>query len=307
MFIDRLSATGAGQENNRRWRRHPANPILRPIPGTWCGEWIANETIIQVGDEYLMYLDGKRGPVERIGVARAKVATFDGVHWDHYEGNPVLDIGPGGYDHVSVLDPSVIRTRGQLWMYYTGLGGPPDRICLATSDDGLHWTKHERNPILNGRCPHAILRDGRLYLFYLVFNEDGGYDVRLATSPDGLSFEKHPIKPILPRQEGAWDWFSIVTTRIFVENGVYHMLYAGDAEHVDEPRGFGLATSTDLVHWEKFPGNPIFLAGGPGTWESEAVWCPWVIHEGNEYWMWYCGSRTTYSQGLTPQSGLAVI
>ncbi|MCJ7569437.1 MAG: hypothetical protein MUO58_18155 [Anaerolineales bacterium] len=308
MICDRLLQDGAGGENNKRWQRHPDNPILRPTPGTWAGEWIANETVIQVGDEYLMYLDGKSGPVERIGVARAKVEGFDGVHWEEYSGNPVLDIGPGGYDHTSVLDPSVISYQGELLMYYTGIGGPPDQICLARSENGFDWTKDEHNPILSGRCPHVVLREEILYLFYLVYNEDGGYDVRLATSQDGVSFEKHSQKPILPRgSKGEWDWFSVVTTRILEEDGIYQMFYAADAERVDEPHGFGIAISRDLVNWEKFAGNPIFLTGEPGEWDSEAIWCPWVIRSGNEYWMWYCGSRTTYSQGLTPQAGLAIL
>ncbi|MFA5872384.1 MAG: hypothetical protein WC832_00310 [Anaerolineales bacterium] len=308
MFNELFDPEGAGAKNNNLWRRHPENPILRPTPGSWAGEWIANESIIQVGDEYLMYLDGKNGPVERIGVARARVAEFDGLNWKEYPNNPVLDIGPGGYDHSSVLDPSVIWFKGQLLMYYTGLGGPPDRICLAFSADGYNWEKSAHNPILNGRCPHAVLKDGTLYLFYLVYNEDGGYDVRLATSADGIHYERSSKKPILPRgREGDWDWFSIVTTRIYFENGLYQMLYAGDSERVDEPRGIGLALSNDLVNWRKFSGNPIFLTGEPGSWDSEAIWCPWILRFGTTYWMYYCGSSTTYNQGLTPQTGVAVI
>ncbi|MCX6026818.1 MAG: hypothetical protein NTY23_11265 [Chloroflexi bacterium] len=308
MLYEKLLERGSGQRNNRLWRRHPANPIVRPTPGTWAGEWIANETIIQVGDEYLMYLDGKTGPVERIGVATAKVSSFDGLGWKEYVSNPVLDIGPGGYDHTSVLDPSIMWFQGTLWMYYTGIGGPPDRICLAHSRDGYSWVKDEHNPVLSGRCPHALLFDDTVFVFYLVYNEDGGYDVRLATSRDGVAFEKHPHRPILPRgEEGAWDWFSVVTTRIYEEDCVFQMFYASDNERVDEPRGFGLAISKDLVNWEKYPGNPIFLTGGPGTWDSEAIWCPWVMKRGKEYWMWYCGSRTTYSQGLTPQTGVAIL
>jgi predicted GH43/DUF377 family glycosyl hydrolase len=255
-----------------------------------------------------MYLDGKAGAIERIGVASAKVSSFDGLSWKEHAGNPVLDIGPGGYDHTSVLDPSVLWFHGTLSMYYTGIGGPPDRICLARSGDGYHWVKDEHNPVLSGRCPHALLFNETVFLFYLVYNEDGGYDVRLATSRDGVGFEKHPRRPVLPRgKEGAWDWFSVVTPRIFAEEGVFQMFYAADHERVDEPRGFGLAMSRDLVNWEKHPGNPIFLPGEPGTWDSEAIWCPWLMKRGKEYWMWYCGSRTTYSQGLTPQTGVAIL
>jgi len=309
MFQDRFTTEPGGRGNNQRWLRHPGNPILKPTPASWTSEWIANETIIRLGDKYVMYLDGKADdPAERIGVAVADASHFDGVTWKEFDHNPVLEIGPAGYDRAGVLDPAVLSYRDRLWMYYTGLSGPPDRLCLAWSEDGFQWTKHDGNPILHGRCPHAVTVGDKLYLFYLVYNEDGGYDVRLATSEDGIRFEKHDRKPILPRgAEGEWDSFSIVTTRIFKEDRTYNMLYAGDAERVDEPRGFGLAVSTDLVNWEKFPGNPIFLPGETGSWDCEAIWCPWVMKREDEYWMWYCGSRTTYSQGLTPQTGLAIL
>jgi beta-xylosidase len=88
---------------------------------------------------------------------------------------------------------------------------------------------------------------------------------------------------------------------------MYQMLYSGDNERVDEPRGIGIALSRDLVNWEKFPGNPVFLPGKPGSWDSEAIWCPWIVRRNHEYWMYYCGSRTTYSEGLTPQTGVAII
>ncbi len=308
MFKDKFDIKGAGEKNNQLWKRHKDNPILQPIPDSWAGDWIANETIIEVGNEYYMYLDGKKGAVETIGVAISPIANFDGVTWEYYENNPVLKNGPEGYDHVSVLDPSVIRFQGQLWMYYTALSGPPDRICLANSNDGLNWKKHENNPLFNGRCPHVILKNDVLFNFYLTYNIEGGYDVRLATSRDGITFERWGDTPILPRgAKGSWDSFSIVTTRIFIEDDTYNMVYAGDWERTDEPRGFGLATSTDLIHWEKFPGNPIFLPGPKNSWDSEAIWCPWVRKKNGMYYMWYCGSQTTYADGLTPQTGLATI
>jgi len=308
VFVERFVTGQDPSVNNQRWHRHPGNPILRPTPGSWTEDWIANETVIRIGDRYFMYLDGKRGPVEKVGVATVEMEKFDGITWEEYAGNPILDVGPKGYDHVSVLDPSVLHYKGQVWMYYTGIGGPPDHICLAISEDGYHFTKYDKNPILVGRCPHAIVREDVLYLFYLAFNEVGGYDVRLATSKNGIDFVQHERRPILARgAEGDWDSFSIVTTRIFYEDGIYNMLYAGDWERVDEPRGFGLATSGDLVNWEKFEDNPIFLPGQPDEWDSEAIWCPWVHKHGDKYLMWYCGSSTTYVEGLTPQVGLATI
>lgn len=309
MFLEKFVVGDEPSANNQRWQRFPDNPILRPLGGSsWAEDWIANGPLLRIGDKYVMYMEGKRGPAYRIGLATVGVEKFDGVTWEEYAGNLIVDTGPKGYDSVGALDPSVVDYKGKFWLYYTGLSGPPDHICLATSKDGYHFTKYDENPLFAGRCPHAIVREDVVYLFYLAFNEVGGFDVQLATSTDGIHFDPHEKRPILTRgAKGEWDSFSLVTPRIFYEDGIYNMLYAGDGERIDEPRGFGLAMSRDLINWKKFEGNPIFLPGEPGDWDSEAVWCPWVHKHGDIYMMWYCGSATTYIEGLTPQVGLATI
>jgi predicted GH43/DUF377 family glycosyl hydrolase len=307
MLEDWLVESGDPAENNLRWERHPGNPVLRPSAANgWSEEWIANGTVLRIKDRYLMFMEGKSGPVYRIGLKIAEAATFDGVTWQDNPENPILDIAPKGYDAMGVLDPSVIRFRGRYYLYHTALCGPPDHVALAISDDGYHFTKYDKNPLFAGRCPFAIVLRNMVYVFHLRFNEDGGYDLHLAISSNGLEFTRHEMRPILPRGiEGEWDSFSIVTPRIFLEGDVYKMIYAADSQHVDEPRGFGLAFSSDLVSWLKFEGNPIFTPGLPGEWDSQAVWCPWVERQADQYWMWYCGSATTYDEGLTPMVGMA--
>ena len=309
MFADRFSTDGGRAANNQLWHRYPGNPIIKPSADSlWAKDWICNEPILRIGDQYVMYMEGKTGPQYRIGLMTADVAGFDGLTWREFPDNPVLDPGPRGYDAVGVLNPGVIFWQGQYLMYYTAISGPPDRICLAFSDDGLHFTKYDKNPLFPGRCSFPIVRDGVVYLFYILYNEDVGYDLHLATSTDGIAFTRHERRPILPRgAPGEWDSFSIVTPLILYEEGIYQLMYAADSDQVDEPRGFGMAFSRDLVNWEKFKGNPFFLPGESGKWDCQAIWCPWVEKHGDRYLMWYCGSATTYVDGLTPQVGLAYL
>ena len=63
---------------------------------------------------------------------------------------PVLQRGrPGEWDSVDLLNPSIIRKGGILFNYYSGFDGTSWRTGLATSLDGIHWTKYAQNPILD--------------------------------------------------------------------------------------------------------------------------------------------------------------
>lgn len=52
------------------------------------------------------------------------------------------------------------------------------------------------------------------------------------------------------------------------------------------PSGF----SAEQQPWVKFSGNPV-LAPTPGSWDGDSLVQPRVIYDGNNYKMWYVGSR----------------
>lgn len=75
------------------------------------------------------------------------------------------------------------------------------------------------------------------------------------------------LPPVLgPGAPGAWDETGIWAPDIIEADGMYHMFYTGsDAQN---NQALGLATSTDLMHWEKHPSNPLV---SPGAWSDRAV------------------------------------
>lgn len=72
---------------------------------------------------------------------------------------------------------------------------------------------------------------------------------------------------------------------VFADQGNYYLHYDGAG-----PKGWlaSLATSTDLVHWEKR--GPILDLGQPGSPDSASVASPWVIREGKWWHMFYLGT-----------------
>ncbi len=100
---------------------------------------------------------------------------------------PVLSGSPGHFDGMHTCDPSVLRVGGTYFMYYTGAAGDHalgNAIGLATSTDGIHWTRptpdrpllgashdvHRANVYGAGQ-PSAVFLDG---WYYLMFTDTTG-------------------------------------------------------------------------------------------------------------------------------------
>lgn len=94
----------------------------------------------------------------------------DGIHWTPYNpdspgewGYVVLRPTPGTFDAHGVTHPDVIYHDSQYWMYYYAMAVPDYvwlQIGLATSPDGVHWTKHNEPILMPGAHPWE---DGSLY------------------------------------------------------------------------------------------------------------------------------------------------
>ena len=54
------------------------------------------------------------------------------------------------------------------------------------------------------------------------------------------------------------------------------------------------ATSTNGINWSYSSFNAV-LAGTAGSWDSDSVWWPWVVKDGDTYKMWYSGTNSDTS------------
>jgi beta-fructofuranosidase len=118
----------------------------------------------------------------------------------------------------------------------------------------------------------CIIRNAGTYHLFHIRGERWswplGYreiDLGHAVSTDLCTWKALP--PVLgPGGPGAWDETGIWAPDIIEAEGVYHMFYTGsDAQN---NQALGLARSTDLMHWEKYPSNPLVA---PGAWSDRAV------------------------------------
>jgi len=222
--------------------------------------------------------------------------STDGINWFVYSKNPVLRPGnPGAFDSQALFDPFVIKVGNELRLYYDGYNGSVWQTGVATSFDGKTWIKYPGNPILTVRpgtwepmgCNDPkVFHDGTQFvMFYTGHYSLQQAEVGLAFSADGYIWERSHLNPVLRRgPTGSWDEHSIRGAGAFTGNGKYFFLYDGGA---GSPIGF--ASSVDGVMWTKHPGNPVFFAGNPGTWDEARVELGSVLREGPQLRFWYSG------------------
>jgi len=219
---------------------------------------IGDPTIIRVGREY--HLFGECSPSNwtgGMGQSFAGIRTVcHAVSSDMYEWRELptaITCGPpGSFDHYSIYHMDVFVHHGTWYMHYTGLdkGGPGEQqtIGLATSPDGIVWTKHPEDPVLRA--------DPRWY--EPAIPREATYQEK----DFGRLWFRDPC--IVPLADGTFGM--IVTPRDL-------------RQHADVRGCIAWATSPDLVHWTAHP--PIYSPGRFHTVETPSLFehgGRWYLH-----------------------------
>ena len=179
--------------------------------------------------------------------------------------NIVMGLGPEGSPDCKIVSyyGSVSRVEDQYRMWYLGQGSDPSwhqRICLATSWDGLTWDKPDLGLVAyngNKRNNLVDLNEGRHHVqacvvfhdpddpeprrrFKMAF-EAGIHDNRLAVafSEDGLRWKESPNNPV-------GDWLEMAGGTIY--NGCFFVNGQGGV-HSGRTRQFATHFSYDFEHW----------------------------------------------------------
>jgi beta-fructofuranosidase len=145
-----------------------------------------------------------------------------------------------------------------IWDFWLARNGPDYHVFYLQASRSLgdpelrHW---------NASIGHAISRD--LHDWQVM--------------PDAL----YPS----PADSGAFDTYTTWTGSIIQHEGVWYLFYTGGRRSEDGlMQRIGLATSTDLIRWEKHPDNPLIVADPRwyelldlDLWHDQAWRDPWVF------------------------------
>jgi len=297
---------------NPYWQKYGDSPVIPTVPGTYKSVHTANPDILVNNDIIYYYYRGGNG-TDRICVASVAYDRFNGKNFIDYPYNPIIDIGKNEFENYGVLDPSAVYFNNKVFLYYSGLGKGTNSVGLAVSENFYDFKKYSQNPVITGRAPSAVVKDGVIYMIYVLPNDRGGFSIYLATSRDGYNFKKYSDTPVLTYSGtgGDWDSKTVTTPRLYEKDGVYYMMYAGDSRYMDYPPFFGIAFSYDMVHWMKGTQNPVFSRGRKGSWDDGGIWFAQVFDYNCKWYLWYEGwgggqsHEKEYGPGGHSQIGMA--
>jgi sucrose-6-phosphate hydrolase SacC (GH32 family) len=215
------------------WTRYNnGTPVLDVGTGNaWDKGWLDTPEIVRGNNGYHLYYYGdtiQQSPWKSaaIGVAHSP----DGIHWTKDPLNPIFTKGnTGQWDQTWVESPAVLydNTSGEYKMWYNGVDTANWRIHigLATSNDGIHWTRYPGNPILSAGnwgsyddmwlgTPAVIYKGGKYEMWYSStstrsynppLSKFDTINICYATSTNGINWIKFPGNPLFNTYTALYD------------------------------------------------------------------------------------------------------
>jgi len=239
----------------------------------------------------------------------------------HYHPSHVIPSQPNipGFEQFQNTDvPCVYQLPGETnrwFMSFIAFDGKGYNSFVAESTNLVKWTNARlamgfgpTNEFDHGGCvigaflyesyelkaPRILKRrDGRFWTLYGCYPRQGGYELRpgyegVASSDDGLRWRRARNTPILAVQDadcGTWEKDCTYQPWLVEHRGRFFNFYNAANGGIEQT---GLAFSTDLLNWMRYPANPVIpnrLDGYDAQFASD----PKVFRDGDHWTMFYFG------------------
>jgi predicted GH43/DUF377 family glycosyl hydrolase len=247
-----------------------SNPVFKgTATDTWDQKIRERGYILREDGTYYLWYTGYKGD-EAVEKHLGLATSTDGITWTKYKDNPIFNSG-------WVEDMSVIKHGGTYFMFAEGRG---DTAHMMTSPDRIHWEEKgpldirlsDGRPLSKGAfgTPAIWYEDGKWFLFY----ERDDLGIWLAASSDMKVWTNIQDDPVIKMGPESYDQFAVAMDQIIKYNGRYYGYY-----HASEFKDWHewtscLAMSEDLIHWTKYPKNPIM---------KENKSSPVLVFDGEKY------------------------
>lgn len=276
---------------NNGWKKYENNPVMG---GPEMGTCFDVNVIPNGSSKYNMYFSWR--PKKAIALARSE----DGIQWTKPEICLEFDETSGWEDNLNRA--SVIYHKGMYHMWYTGQARGYSKIGYATSKDGIHFTRYQKEPIMVPTMNYEgysimnpyVMYDETRKVFRMWYACGETYEpnmIAYAESKDGIHWERSLLNPIFVKGEGnVWDKDRIGGCEVHkLPDGRFIMFYIGYSD-INTAR-IGAAISPDgITQWKRLKSNPIVQPDENG-FDASACYKPSVYRdkENNRWQLWYNG------------------
>ncbi len=176
------------------------------------------------------------------------------------------------------------------------------------------WTRLSSEPVLFPRGdgfesagtfnPSVVMQDGKFVMLYRAQDKKGRSSLGYAISEDGVHFTRR-AEPVFVGEASYEKGGGVEDPRLVKIGETYYLTYTGYNnvdDHVSD-RGNAqlcLATSNDLVHWQR---QGILLPSYQGRWNVKWTKSGAILNEkiNGKYWMYFLGD----AKGRDTQMGIA--
>ena len=228
--------------------------------GTFDEFGVYPTSIIENNDEFWAYYGGwtrcESVPFNvAIGLA---ISKDEGKTFKRIGKGPVLSYSPG--EPFVISGPKIRRFNNKFFLFYISgkkwistdkIAEPVYRIRMAESQDGLCWTKLNKDLIdvrmEENECqasPDVFYKNGKYHMFFCYRKsldyrvKEGGYRIGYASSTDLINWQRNDDNAGITISETGWDSEMVAYPHVFeVDNEIY-MMYLGNQVG---RYGFGLA------------------------------------------------------------------
>lgn len=240
---------------------------------------VAEQPILSLGglgefDEFGTYPvsvihDDEQLRVYYAGWTRCESVPFNvaiGTAVSHDDGKTFQKIGNGPVLSYSIEEPYVLSgpkirrfhnrwylfyIAGRKWKMVDGRAEPVYKLRMATSMDGIHWTKLNKD-LVESRVeedeaqasPDVIYANGKYHMFFCYRysshyrSKQNGYRIGYASSYNLIDWVRDDSKAGIDVSDQGWDAEMISYPHVFELDGKTYMAYLGDQVG---RYGFGLA------------------------------------------------------------------
>ena len=133
--------------------------------------------------------------------------------------------------------------------------------------------------------PSVVLRDGKIVMLYRAQDKAGTSRLGYAESVDGIHFTRRSQPVFSPEKDYEKDG-GVEDPRLVQFGDTYYLTYTG---YNKKDAQLCLATSKDLIHWER---RGIILPAYKGNWNVRWTKSGAIVPEkiGGKYWMYFLGT-----------------
>jgi predicted GH43/DUF377 family glycosyl hydrolase len=176
------------------------------------------------------------------------------------------------------------------------------------------WTRLIDDPIVSPKGdtfesagtfnPAVVKKDGKFVMLYRAQDRKGTSSLGYAISDDGIHFSRRP-EPVMVSEAAYEKGGGVEDPRLQKVGDTYYLTYTGynnvDAAAADKKDAqLCLATSTDLIHWQR---QGIIIPSFKGKWNVKWTKSGAMVPEkiNGKYWMYYLAD----AKGKDTQMGVA--